>query len=175
MARLEDLKVEERAEIESTKYTVNGLCHAVLNDLKKSKEVIKFPQPVMLKAGEIDSLPARGVSDIIQTLHDSGQLLMAVETRFTGELYNVGQFSFQPDGSKFIGVFFVANFIARCKSNGADAAEKIIKKVVSEVVYNDVLMTANGTKRGQVNQVFSSLVGIFIGNRQKSEFGDFPG
>ena len=122
MARLEDLKVEERAEIESTKQTVNGLCHAVLNDLKKSKEVIKFPQPVMLKAGET-----------------------------------------------------VANFIARCKSNGADAAEKIIKKVVSEVVYNDVLMTANGTKRGQVNQVFSSLVGIFIGNRQKSEFGDFPG
>ena len=122
MARLEDLKVEERAEIESTKYTVNGLCHAVLNDLKKSKEIIKFPQPVMLKAGET-----------------------------------------------------VANFIARCKSNGADAAEKIIKKVVSEVVYNDVLMTANGTKRGQVNQVFSSLVGIFIGNRQKSEFGDFPG
>lgn len=143
---LNSLPELDQKEIDHTRHELNGLFHAVLNELDKSADEVKFPASVQFSSGDsLDSLPAKVVAQIVSQLVQSGKLLIAVEPGFTGPLFSISQCSFM-DGSRvrdarFIGGLFVGNFFARCLADGVEP-KAIVRKAISEMVYQDVLMSA---------------------------------
>jgi hypothetical protein len=166
MPRLEDLPAPDRLEVETTRKRLDDLFHTVLTDMERSNASLTFPEPVIIKSFTLDSVTTKTAAGIVKKLHEERQLLIAVDTTFNTDLYRVGQFNFGGDdnSAKFIGVFFVGNFIARCNAMGTRAARDIVQKAVNLIVFNDAIMTANETKRVLV-QPTSSLVSIFAGKR----------
>ncbi len=161
----------DQKEIDHTRHELNGLFHAVLNELAQSADKVKFPAPVQFNSGSssLDSLPAKAVVNIVSQLVNEGKLLIAVEPGFTGPLFSVSQCSFM-DGSRvrdawFIGGLFVGNFFARCLADGVEP-KAIVKKAISEMVYQDVLMSAQERERAIVpRKANDDLVVIYSGPR----------
>ncbi|MCX6816552.1 MAG: hypothetical protein NTZ93_01665 [Candidatus Beckwithbacteria bacterium] len=151
---LNSLPELDQREIESTRHELNGLFHAVLNELDKSSDKVKFPAPVQFSSGNsLDSLSAKVASGVVSQLAKNGELLIAVEPGFTGPLFSVSQCSFM-DGNRvrdarFIGSLFIGNFFARCLADGVEP-KTVVKQAISEIVYQDVLMSAQKRERALV-------------------------
>jgi len=68
-----------------------------------------------------------------------------------------------PDSAKFIGAFFIGNFFARCLIDGPKP-EDIVETVISQIVYQDTLLTAQKTRRaGLLSGKRDTLVTIYSG------------
>lgn len=167
---IDSLPELDQKEIENTRHELNGLFYAVLDELDLSADKVKFPAPVQFSTGNsLDSLSAKVVAKVVSQLVENGELLIAVEPGFTGPLFSVSQCSFM-DGNKvrdarFIGGLFVGNFFARCLADGVEP-KAIVKKAISEIVYQDVLMSAQERERAIVpRKTNDDLVVTYSGPR----------
>lgn len=157
----------DRKEIDYTVGTLNATVNAILNELDRSTMEVKFPQPVDFNGDSLDSVSSKAAANTVRQLIRARQLLIAVEPGFTGPLFSVAQYSViagnKAGDPRFIGTFFTGNFFARCLADGSEP-ENIVKKTVSLIVYQDVLMTANKSPRASLPpKETDSLVEVYRG------------